>query len=141
MGWRELVFLPELALGPVHAKADTGALSAALHAEDISVYTKNNIKRVHFAAYIDEDKKETKACDIPLYGVKRVKNSSGKTENRWVIRTTVLLGESSWSIVITLADRADMETPMLLGRACLQNRFLVNPGVSYLLTAPFSLSS
>ncbi len=37
IGWRERVVLPKLGLGPLIAKIDTGARSAALHAEDISI--------------------------------------------------------------------------------------------------------
>ncbi len=37
IGWRERVHLPKLGLGPMIAKIDTGARSAALHAEDIII--------------------------------------------------------------------------------------------------------
>ena len=134
MGWREMVFLPELGLGPINAKADTGALSAALHAENITVISRDGVRLVEFDAYVDDERAHTRRCDLPVHGVKRVRSSSGAVEERWTVETDIELSGERWTALLTLTDRADMVTPLLLGRATLRGRFLVHPGRSYLLT-------
>ena len=76
----------------------------------------------------------TRACDLPLHGVKRVKSSTGTVEDRWVVETEIELGQTRWRALVTLTDRNEMGLPMLLGRATLRGRFVVHPGRSFLLT-------
>jgi hypothetical protein len=64
---------------------------------------------------------------------RRVKDSGGHVEKRYVIRTTAVLGAVSWPIDITLTNRDPMLFRMLLGRTAVENRFLINPGRAYLM--------
>ena len=117
IGWREQVRLPDLGLGPFIAKIDTGARTAALHAEDIEIHG----GAVRFAVH-------GKVCEASLEGRRRVKNSSGASEMRAVIITTIRIGKAEFDAEVTLTDRADMGVPMLLGRATIRGRYLVHPG-------------
>jgi hypothetical protein len=134
IGWRESVRLPELGIGPITAKIDTGARTAALHAENIAPYTRNNEHRVRFDAYRDDRNNSIARCDEPVHSVKRVKNTSGTVENRYVIETPIALGEHVFSALVTLTGRADMGVSMLIGRATIGSRFLVHPARGFLLT-------
>ena len=125
-GWKEHVRLPKLKLGPIVAKLDTGARSAALHADEIHV----SGRRVTFII-IDEGRRRT--YKAPLVGQKRIKSSNGISEMRAVIRATLEVGKSVFKAEITLTDRTDMDVPMLLGRNTLKGRFLVNPARTFLL--------
>ena len=127
IGWRERVLLPELIPGTLIAKVDTGARTAALHAEDIVVKG----KRVHFRL---RDGHRLKPCDAPLSGHRVVKNSSGTAELRAVIETAIVIGAKRFRAEITLTDRALMEAPMLLGRATIRGRYLVDPARSFIQT-------
>ena len=52
--------------------------------------------------------------------------------DRWSFNlTSARIGETSWPIELTLADRDVMGFRMLLGRAALRNRFLVDPTGSF----------
>jgi hypothetical protein len=133
IGWREWVTLPELGLGPLKAKADTGARSAALHAEHIEIYSRSGVRRVRFDAFLDEARHITTRCDVVLHGVKRVRSTSGATEERWVIETDIQLGPYRWPALVTLTNRTDMGLPMLLGRATVRGRFVVDPSRSFLI--------
>jgi len=125
-GWKEHVRLPKLRMGPLVAKLDTGARSAALHADEIRV----SGRRVIFVV-IGDGRKRT--YNAPLAGHKRVKSSNGISELRPVIRVTLQVGNLVFKTEITLTDRTDMGVPMLLGRNTLKGRFLVNPARTFLL--------
>lgn len=125
-GWKEHVLLPKLRLGPLVAKLDTGARSAALHADEIHVHG----KRVHFVL-IEEGRKHT--YKAPLVGMKRIKSSNGISELRAVIRATLEIGKQRFKAEVTLTDRTDMGVPMLLGRDTLKGRYVVNPARTFIL--------
>jgi hypothetical protein len=132
-GWREYVVLPQLGIGPLVAKLDTGARSAALHAENMEVYEKDGHQRIRFDVPVDGSK-QVKTCDLRLSDERRVKNTGGSIELRRVIETDVSIGGQVWPAQITLTNRTDMGVPMLLGRATIRRRFLVHPARSFLLS-------
>lgn len=127
IGWRELVRLPDLGIGPIIAKIDTGARSAALHATDIEV----SGSRVRFRV---EVKGHERRCEAKMLGQRRVKSTSGHAETRILVESHVEIGKHRFPVEITLTDRTDMGVPMLLGRASVRGRFLVHPGRSFLIT-------
>lgn len=127
IGWREDVRLPALGAGSLVAKIDTGARTAALHAEDISIKG----KRVSFTLELGGKRQET---DVALAGLKRVKSSNGLSEMRPIIESTITVGAFSFMAEITLTDRADMEVPMLLGRNSIKGHFIVHPGRTFLMS-------
>jgi hypothetical protein len=129
IGWREDVCLPQLGAGLLVAKVDTGARSAALHAENIVIKG----KRVGFTLELGGRRQK---MDAPLAGAKRVKSSNGHSEIRAMIETTIEIGNHSFDAEVTLTDRADMGVPMLIGRNTIKGRFLVHPGRSFLISRP-----
>ncbi len=127
IGWKEHVNLPELGISALTAKIDTGARSAALHADDIAIRG----KRVRFSIPVNGRKHWQ---DVPVAGLKRVKSSSGHSETRVMILTDIGIGNHIFSIEVTLTNREDMGVPMLLGRTSMRGRFLVHPGRSFILS-------
>ncbi|MGC9492360.1 RimK/LysX family protein, partial [Vibrio genomosp. F10] len=59
--------------------------------------------------------------------IRNVKSSNGEVEERYVIKTSMVLGEQTWPIEITLTDRSDMSYLMLFGREAMGDRCLVDP--------------
>jgi hypothetical protein len=139
IGWREYVRLPDLGIGPLIAKVDTGARTAALHAVNVQVTGDvdghGDGRTVQFDAVIDEESQSVRRCVLPLHGIKRVKNSSGATEERCVVETEIEIGASRWNVLVTLTDRGDMGVPMLVGRSAIKGRYIVDPGQSFLQSA------
>ena len=70
-------------------------------------------------------------CEARVYSRRIVKSSIGIAEERFVIRTQVVLGGKAFDIQLTLASRDTMEYRMLLGREALVDRYLVNPAASF----------
>jgi ribosomal protein S6--L-glutamate ligase len=62
-----------------------------------------------------------------------VKSSSGFREQRYVIQTSLDIGNSKWVIEMTLTNRDSMGFRMLLGREAMSGRVLVDPEQQYLL--------
>ncbi len=136
IGWREWVGLPEFNVEGIKAKVDTGALTSALHATDIKIFKSKGLLSelmVEFRLHpVQREIRPSRLCRAPLVEWRKVRDSGGKVSARPVIETTVVLGERSWKIEVTLIDRNDMGFRMLLGRRAVKDTFLVDPHRSFL---------
>ena len=129
LGLREWIALPELGLGRLRAKIDTGARTSALHATDIEEFTHNDQRWVRFNAGFGSDKH---LCQAQVLTCKRIKSSTGHVQERYVISTTLYLGAYQWPVEFTLTCRKTMRYPVLLGcRALTDGHWLVDPSQSY----------
>lgn len=141
LGWCEWVQLPSLTIEAIEAKVDTGAKTCALHADYIEPYTGADQRPwVKFGFHAGETSSSVE-CHAPLLEQRRVKNSSGQDEERYVIVTALTLGAETFECEITLSDRSAMQFAMLLGRNALSDRFIVDPALSYLLPRPAPLNN
>ena len=137
LGWRERVSLPALGIKRLRCKVDTGARTSALHAFYVEEFTENEIAMVRFGLHPkDKTTEEEIHCTAPIFDQRNVTDSGGHTENRYVIKTPIILGEYSWDIELTLTNRDTMVHRMLLGRAAIVDNFLVDPGNTYLMGKP-----
>ena len=88
---------------------------------------------IRFQVHPDQgDTKHTVTAEAKLLEYREVRPSSGKTELRPAILTNVELDGVQWQIELTLTNRDVMGFRMLLGRQAIRNRFLVDPGQSFL---------
>lgn len=132
VGWREWVELPELAIGPIKAKVDTGARTSALHAIDIEIAERDGQSWVTFT-YEHEDGSLGTHSEAPVAEFREVTNSGGQSELRPVIKTPLKLGDVYKLIELTLTQRDNMAYRMLVGRTTLSTDFIVAPAESFLL--------
>ncbi|MDY6938877.1 MAG: ATP-dependent zinc protease [Cyanobacteriota bacterium] len=133
IGWREHVALPELSVDRIKVKIDTGARSSALHAFDIQEFDRDGKPWVRFNVHpLQRDDTQIIETVAPIFDRREVRNSGGTPQLRPFIRTLVQLGDRQWSIELTLTDRSLMGFRMLLGREAVRQRFLVDPGRSFL---------
>jgi hypothetical protein len=132
IGWQETVSLPELGAGPIVAKIDTGARSAALHADDISITGRGKRMKVRFKVQRRGSSSRRIECEMPLHDLRRVKSSNGQIELRAVISTPVEIGGQLLEAEITLTQRSDMGAAMLIGRSSIKGSFLVDPSRTFL---------
>lgn len=75
-------------------------------------------------------------AEAEILDERQIRNSGGHAELRIVISTLAELPGHQWPIELTLTNRDVMGFRMLLGRAAIRDRFLVDPGRSYLLSHP-----
>lgn len=117
--------LPDLGVGLVRAKIDTGARSSSLHTFDIELFDRDGVEMVRFRTDPSAD-----PLEIPLVLMRNVRNPGGRAESRPVIRTRVRWNGRMWRIDLNLTRRDEMGFPMLLGRQALRRRLVVDPGRS-----------
>lgn len=132
VGWREWLRLPDLGVKLIKAKVDTGARTSALHAEDLRFVSRGGRRYVRFTVHPKQRQRRTKVEAVaPLVGHRRVRSSSGESEERPVIATRVDVGGEVWTIEVTLTRRDVMGFRMLLGRQALRGHAVVDPGRSF----------
>lgn len=133
IGWREILALPSLDVPYIKAKIDTGARTSTLHAFEIEEFVFNDKLMIRFQVHPwQRDNKRSITAEAPLLEYRPIRSSNGQVQNRPVISTTALLGEQKWQIELTLTNRDVMGFRMLLGRQAVRNRFLIDPGKSFL---------
>ena len=71
-------------------------------------------------------------CVADVVDRRRVTSSDGQREMRYVIMTSVVLGDFTWPVEMTLTNRDSMRFRMLLGRAAISGQMVVDPARSYL---------
>jgi len=133
-GSEEWFSFPDLGIPTIKARVDSGAKTSALHAINITPFIKDGANWVKFDINpIQNNLKTILHCEAPLVDKRIVKSSSGFREQRFVIQTTLDIGNASWPIEMTLTNRDSMGFRMLLGREAMSGRVLVDPEQIYLL--------
>ena len=133
LGWEEWVTLPELGLGAIKAKVDTGARTSALHASFVEPFGPPGSRRVRFGVHPVPRRADVAIeCTARLIGRREVKSSNGEREQRYVIETPIRIGDREWQIEVTLTNRDTMTYRMLLGRRAIADGILVDPASSFL---------
>ncbi len=111
---------------------DSGAKTSSIQASKIKPFVKDGQDWVKFEVNPLQDNMTISVpCEARVFSRRIVKSSIGIAEERFVIKTQVVLGGLAFDIQLTLASRDTMEYRMLLGREALVGRYLVNPAASF----------
>ncbi len=132
IGWREAVRFPELGVGPVRAKIDSGANTSALHVTDVE-----RIEGDRVSFHIALNRHGTRLSDrleAPIVRVSTIRSSTGHAQERFVIPLSMSIGEHAFEAEVSLVCRRGMICRMLLGRRALAGRFLVDASRMYVLS-------
>ena len=136
LGWREWLLLPELGLGPLKAKLDTGARSSSMHVDTLEEFQRSGAQWLRFTVRLGRREPREVRCEAPATDRRAVTDTGGRRTERWFIRTRMQLAGQSLDIDINLTNRRHMLFPMLLGRRALLGRFAIDPSCSYTQTRP-----
>ena len=134
LGWREWLALPELGIGSIRAKVDTGARSSSLHVREQQLFERDGRSMVRFLIEHGVDDALSGHLEADVVDQRDVTDSGGHRESRIFVRTVLALsGGIAWPIELNLTERRNMAFPMLLGRSALRRRCIVDPARSWLL--------
>lgn len=141
-GWREWVGLPQLGIKRIKAKLDTGARSSALHAFNVRPLQRAGVSLVQFDVHpLQRNDQVCRTCVAEAVDYRWIMNSGGNREKRFVILTTLQMGNEIWPIEVTLADRDQMGFRMLIGRTAMEHRLIIDPTTSYRVGKPAKVRS
>ena len=136
IGWREYVALPDISLPVIKAKVDTGAKTSSLHAFNIEPYIDRGRLRVSFQVHPMHERTDVVVtCTADVVDYRSVTDSGGHREKRYVIKTRMDIGEISFPVELTLANRESMTHKMLIGRAAMKH-LMIDPGRAFLIGKP-----
>ncbi len=121
IGRREFVNVPSLGVTALEAKIDTGAYTSSIHCERIDLVQENDRPVLYFN--LEENGTVYRFED---FGQKKIKNSFGEMEERFVIRVVVHIGRKKILSTISLSNRDNMRYPILIGRRLLKAKFLID---------------
>lgn len=127
IGRADFAEFPDLKIKEAGVKIDTGAYTSAIHASEIKELSIDNKSVVEFKildkSHPDHDGRVYRYRN---YSKKRIKNSFGQSEERFVIETSIILFGKTYPISLSLSERSDLKYPVLLGRKFLNNRFIID---------------
>lgn len=124
IGWSEYLDIPEWNISGLRAKMDTGARTSALHVENIHEI---GGRLVRFDVRLHRWRSDRRVTVVaPITRRTPVRPTSGSAEMRLFVSTRVRLGPVETEIELGLVDRRNMIFRLLIGRAALAGRFLVD---------------
>ena len=127
IGRKDRIDLPEFNLSDIEAKVDTGAYGCALHCHAVKVFLRDGKECLSFQLLDPSHPEyENKTYITENFSNKKVKNSGGIVENRYTIKTEIVIFAEKYVLDFSLTDRKNMKFPILLGRKFLNKKYLVN---------------
>ena len=127
IGRREYVNFPELKVFSVEAKIDTGAYTSSIHCSDIVIKKISNNDVLCFKLLdVTHPELAKEEYQFPEFYKKKIKNSFGEMEERYIIKTKIKLGRKTIRTTLSLSDRENMRYPVLIGRRMLKGKFIID---------------
>lgn len=124
IGRREYVSFPLLGIYQLEAKIDTGAYNSSIHCEDIILRNIDNEPVLFVVTKFGDE--EPREFSFREFTTKKIRNSFGELEERFIIRTVIAIGHKRIRAGISLTKRDKMRYPVLIGRKPLKGKFLID---------------
>ncbi|BBM64289.1 Putative ATP-dependant zinc protease [Vibrio sp. B1REV9] len=119
------------------ARVDTGAATSSLNAVDIEEFERNgkNWVRFHLADNTKSDAEKDIWIEAPIIRYVKIRQATtDELERRAVVELWVRVGKIHEKAQFTLADRSQMNHPVLLGREFLRDIAMVDVSRKYIQT-------
>ncbi|MCF0050914.1 RimK/LysX family protein [Dyadobacter chenwenxiniae] len=125
IGATDIVDLPDLGWFDVPVRIDSGATTSSIHCSRVRLIKGGDQPQLCF--YLDAKRgAPQQSFTVTDFKETIVRNSSGKEEKRYVIKTKITIFGKKIRTEFSLANRRKMRYPILLGRKLLKKRFLVD---------------
>ena len=125
IGRREFVGFPLLDIEKVKAKIDTGAYTCSMHCNHIELKIESEKQTLTFRLF------NNTIYHVDEFTRKKIKNSFGEMEERYIIKTLIAIGGKKIKTTISLSDRESMRYPVLIGRRLLKGKFIIDVNLIY----------
>ncbi len=127
IGSEEWCAFNKLKIPAIRSRIDSGAKTSSIQATEIKLIKKNDEDWVSFVVCpLKENSIIKVVCSSKLVDKRSIKGSFGISEERFVIKSPITIGEETFEIELSLANRNTMEFKMLLGREAISGRYLIN---------------
>lgn len=126
IGRSDIISLPQLGIENIKAKVDTGAYTSSIRCTYVKEV--NDGKEIEFKLLTKENYPQYSDTLFTSsnFKYKKVKNTSGIAEYRYLIKTNIKIGSHSFPCEFTLSERKGLKFPVLLGRKFLNGNFIVD---------------
>ncbi|WP_044400677.1 RimK/LysX family protein [Lacinutrix sp. Hel_I_90] len=114
---------PTLDLFDIDIKIDTGAFTSSMHCHKV-IEEDNLLKCLFFDK--EHPNYNRKIIVFKNYSTTKVKSSNGIVQNRYIVKTSIILFDKKYKINLTLSTRDEMKYPILIGRKFLSKKFIVD---------------
>ena len=122
-GWNEPVRFPNLTI-ELTAKLDTGAKTSSLGGQNLRRFQRGGQDWVAFTLA-----DRTLPVERPVVRMATIRRAGTPVQKRPVVSMTICVAGITRATEFTVADRAGMAYPVLLGRRFLAGRIVVDAGV------------
>lgn len=114
---------PLLDLYNIDVKVDSGAYTSSIHCHKVKV--EDGLLKCTF---YDKDHPHYNGKEIVFktFDIAKVKSSNGIVQERYKVKTTIIIFNKKYKINLTLSTRDDMKFPILIGRRFLNKKFVVD---------------
>jgi hypothetical protein len=121
----EKIDIPSLKLSGVLCKADSGATTSSIDASFIKI--SQDKKSVTFTPLRPKHQGfVNKKYTAPIAEMVEVQSSNGDSEQRIMIKVNIIIKGKKLETYFSLADRKELEYPILLGKDIISGNFLID---------------
>lgn len=126
IGRSDVISFTEFGFENIKAKVDTGAYTSSIRCSYVKEI--NDGKELEFKLLTKANYPEYAEVlhTTSFFKSKKVKNTSGIAEYRYLIKTTIRIGNREFPAEFTLSKRKGLKFPILLGRKFLNGKFIVD---------------
>jgi hypothetical protein len=110
------------------ARIDTGATTTSIDARNITPFERDGKEWVRFVCFSDKKEYTLERKVVDKIAVKR---HDAVSQERYVVKMRLVLGNVSELISVTLNDRDNYQFPILIGRNFLRDYFIVDVAKKY----------